>query len=377
MFFLFLLVFFLSFPLYGAEVFQVVPPKVEAKSYLLWDLNANKALTSQNVEERLAIASLTKLMTAYLTFSALHNNKLQLNQPLIVSKNAWQQEGSRMFLNVGATASVDDLLKGMIVQSGNDASVVLAEAIGGSEENFAQLMNLEAKRLGLKNTRFQNATGLPNDNHYSTAEDLALLARALIRDFPEEYQRYYALKEFTYNKIKQPNRNRLLNLDPSVDGMKTGHTDSAGYCLISSAKRDNRRLLAVLLGADSEAKRISESAKLLNWGYGAFSWLSLIEKGALLGEVRVFKGRPQSLEIKLPENLFVLIPKGMESALRFQFKPLEKLVAPLKPTDTVGVVEVYLNNVLYEKHPVLAGQAIPEGGLFERMWDSFLLWRAS
>ena len=375
----FLILFLLFFTLnaHSSAIFTPQAPSIQAQSYLLWDLNANKILSSQNEKMRLEPASLTKLMTAYLAFSALKNNQLQLDQQLIVSENAWKQEGSRMFLNVGKTASVDELLKGMIVQSGNDASVVLAEAIGGTENNFAQLMNLEAKRLGLKNSHFENATGLPSENHYSTAEDLALLARALIRDFPKEYAHYYALKEFTYNKITQPNRNRLLKMDPSVDGIKTGYTKAAGFCLIASAMREQRRLLSVVLGTPSEKKRISESAALLNWGFGAFSLVKAIDKNTILGEVRIYKGRPKSLKVSLPQSLFVLVPKGLENKVRFAFKARPKLIAPIQNEDVIGELTVLVNDSIFETHPVFANANIAQGGLFERIWDSYLLWRES
>ena len=239
-----------------------VPPTLAAKSWLLLEMGSGQMLTSEKAEERLEPASLTKLMTAYLTFKAIHQKSIALEQPLPVSERAWRTGGSKMFVRVDTQVPVEDLIKGMIVQSGNDACVTLAEGIAGSEENFAQMMNREAQRLGMKNSNFMNSTGLPDPQHYTTALDLSLLAGALIRDFPEEYKKYYSMKEFRYNNITQPNRNRLLYIDPTVDGVKTGHTEAAGYCLISSALRDNRRLLSVVLGTASDSARASESQKL-------------------------------------------------------------------------------------------------------------------
>ena len=244
-----------------------IPPSLAAKSWLLLEMGSNQMLTSEKPDERLEPASLTKLMTAYLTFAAIHKKTIALEQAVPVSEKAWRTGGSKMFVRVDTQVPVEDLIKGMIVQSGNDACVTLAEAIAGSEENFAQMMNREAQRLGMKSSSFRNSTGLPDPEHYTTARDLSLLASALIRDFPEEYKKYYSMKEFTYNGITQPNRNRLLYIDPTVDGVKTGHTEAAGYCLISSALRDKRRLLSVVLGTASDSARASESQKLLNWGF--------------------------------------------------------------------------------------------------------------
>ena len=370
-----ILFFFLFFAqnLAAQSIPAPIPPEIEAKSWLLWDLTANKTLAAFAPQERLEPASLTKLMTAYLAFAALKEGRIALEQKVQVSEKAYRAEGSRMFLEINKSATVDDLLKGMIVQSGNDASILLAEVIGGSEENFAQLMNLEAKRLGLNNTHFENATGLPS-NTFSTALDLAILTRALIIDFPQEYARYYAMREFTYNKIRQPNRNRLLTMDKAVDGVKTGHTQAAGYCLISSAFKDNRRLLAVLLGATSEKKRISESHKLLQWGYGAFELVSVIPQNTALANLRIFKGEQQNLAVKTTENLQVLVPRGMVKDLTFRFIPKAPLTAPIAATDIVGEVEVLVNNQLFEKRAIVAGVAVNEGGFLRRNMDGFLLW---
>ena len=251
-----------------AESAQIAPPpNLAVKAYLLKDFNSGHVIATQNANMRIEPASLTKIMTAYLSFKAIKNGHLQLTQTLPVSETAWKIEGSKMFIEPNKPVTVDELLHGMIIVSGNDASITLAEGIASTEELFASMMNKEAKRLGMKNTNYVNATGLPDPQHYTTAEDLSILASALIRDFPEDYKRLYSVKEYTYNNIKQPNRNRLLWLDPNVDGMKTGHTESAGYCLISSAKRDTTRRISVILGAPTDAARATESQKLLNYGF--------------------------------------------------------------------------------------------------------------
>ncbi len=276
------------------------PPELAVKAYLLKDFNSNRVLAEQKSQNQVEPASLTKLMTAYLSFKALKNGHLQLNQTLPISEKAWRIEGSKMFVDTTMTVTVDELLHGMIIQSGNDASVALAEGISVTEEAFATQMNKEAARLGMKNTHFVNATGLPDAQHYTTAYDLSLLATALITDFPDQYKRLYSIKEYTYNKITQPNRNRLLWLDPSVDGMKTGHTASAGYCLISSAKRGEHRLIGVVLGAENDNARATESQKLLNYGYQFFDTHLVYKAGATISSPKFGK----AVKAKLPLRLF-------------------------------------------------------------------------
>jgi D-alanyl-D-alanine carboxypeptidase (penicillin-binding protein 5/6) len=272
------------------------PPALAAKSWLLVEVTSGQELAAQAPDERLEPASLTKLMTAYLTFSALKQGTLKLDQEVLISRKAWKTGGSRMFIQVGSEVKVEDLIKGMIVQSGNDACVALSEAIAGDEENFAQMMNREAQRLGMKGSHFRNSNGLPDPDHYTTARDLATLAAALIRDFPEEYAKYYSLKEYTYNNITQPNRNRLLWIDPTVDGLKTGYTVAAGYCLVSSAKRGPRRLVSVVLGASSPSVRIQESLKLLNYGFQFYDGVQLYAKNAPVSNLKVWKARrPRSI----------------------------------------------------------------------------------
>ena len=286
-----------------------VPPSLAAKSWLLLEMGSNQVLSTEKPDERLEPASLTKLMTAYLVFAALHKKTLALDQPLPVSEKAWRTGGSKMFVRVDTQVPVEDLIKGMIIQSGNDACVTLAEGIAGSEENFAQMMNREAKRLGMNSSSFRNSTGLPDPELYTTARDLSLLASALIRDFPEEYKKYYSMKEYTYNGITQPNRNRLLFIDPTVDGVKTGHTEAAGYCLISSALRDKRRLLSVVLGTNSDSARASESQKLLNWGYISYDAVTVYAKDQAVATLRAWKGAQSEVKAGFANDLSIAVPK--------------------------------------------------------------------
>ncbi|MDR2188264.1 MAG: D-alanyl-D-alanine carboxypeptidase [Azonexus sp.] len=353
---------------------QPVPPTLTAKSWLLLEVGSGQVLGAEKPDESLDPASLTKLMTAYLTFQALRQKTLSLSQTLPVSEKAWRTGGSKMFVRVGHQVPVDDLLKGAIVQSGNDACVVLAEGIAGSEENFAQQMNREAERLGMKNTRFKNATGLTDPQHTSTARDLSLLAAALIRDFPEEYHRYYSMKEFTYNKIKQANRNDLLRLDPTVDGMKTGHTEAAGYCLIASALRDQRRLLSVLLGADSEAGRISESQKLLNWGFLSYEAVPLYTKGQAISSLRVWKGAQNQIKAGLGSDLTLAVPKGMGDKVRAEISPQQRLMAPVEAGQIIATLKFSVDGKPYGEYPVEALESVPLAGAFGRAVDTAKLW---
>ncbi|MBL8428817.1 MAG: D-alanyl-D-alanine carboxypeptidase [Dechloromonas sp.] len=351
-----------------------VPPSLAAKSWLLLEMGSNQMLTSEKPDERLEPASLTKLMTAYLTFSALHKKTLALDQPLPVSEKAWRTGGSKMFVRVDTQVPVEDLIKGMIVQSGNDACVTLAEGIAGSEENFAQMMNREAQRLGMKASSFRNSTGLPDPQHYTTARDLSLLAAALIRDFPEEYRKYYSMKEYTYNKNTQPNRNRLLFIDPTVDGVKTGHTDAAGYCLISSALRDKRRLLSVVLGTNSDATRASESQKLLNWGFISYDAVPLFAKDQAVGKLRVWKGSQSQVKAGFPHDFTISVPKGYADKVQTQFLPQPKIMAPVQAGQTLGTLKVTIEGKLYGEYPVTALENVAVAGIFGRAIDSVKLW---
>jgi len=348
------------------------PPTVAAKSYLLYDFQSNQTLAAQNPDERIEPASLTKLMTAYLAFNALKQKTLTPDQVVPVSHAAWKAEGSRTFIDPRTPVTVDELLRGMIVQSGNDASIALAEAIAGSEESFAQLMNKEGKRLGLANTNFTNSTGLPHAQLYSTAADLAKLAAALIRDHPEYYP-LYALKDYTYNKIKQPNRNRLLWSDPSVDGVKTGHTKSAGYCLVSSAKRGERRLLSVVLGADSMAARATESQKLLNFGFQFYETVRLYEKGQSIANLKVWKGTTDQLKAGFDRDLYFSLPKGQAEKLKATLESQQPLIAPVAAGQQVGTMKITLDGKPLTEVRVVALDKVELGNIFARGWDAIRL----
>ncbi len=351
-------------------------PTLEARSGLLLEMGSGQVLTTEKPDERLEPASLTKLMTAYLTFSALKQKTLALQQPVPVSEKAWRTSGSKMFIRVDTQVPVDDLIKGMIVQSGNDACVALAEAIAGSEENFAQMMNREAQRLGMKQTSFRNSTGLPDPNHFTTARDLSILASSLIRDFPEEYKRYYSMKEFRYNNITQPNRNRLLFIDPTVDGVKTGHTDAAGYCLISSALRDNRRLLSVVLGTRNDATRASESQKLLNWGFIAYDAVAIQKKDQPVANLRAWKGAQAQVKVGFIDDLMVAVPKGYAEKVKSEFIAEPRLIAPIELGQKVGTMKVTVDGNPYNEYPVVALEKIELGGIFTRIIDTIRLWFA-
>jgi len=348
------------------------PPSVAAKSYLLFDYQSSQTLAGLNADERVEPASLTKVMTAYIAFNALRQKTLKPDQLVPVSEAARKAEGSRTFIDPRIPVTVTELLHGMIVQSGNDASIALAEAIAGSEESFAQLMNKEAKRLGLVNTNFVNSTGLPHPQHYTTANDLAKLAAALIRDHPEHYP-MYSIKEYTYNKIKQPNRNRLLWTDPSVDGLKTGHTKSAGWCLMSSAKRGERRLVLVLLGAESSNARASESQKLLNFGFQFYDTVRLYEKGQSIASLKVWKGRSDTLNAGFDRDLYFTLPKGQAEKLKATLESQQPLVAPVAAGQRVGTMKIALDGKPLTEVPVVAIEKVELGNIFARGWDAMRL----
>jgi D-alanyl-D-alanine carboxypeptidase (penicillin-binding protein 5/6) len=358
----------------AAQAAPSKPPAVVGKAWIVVDLSSQQVLAAEKADERIEPASLTKLMTGYLVFAALRSRKLAPGQAVEVSERAWRAPGAKMFLEPRRPATVDEMLRGVVVQSGNDASVALAEAHSGSEEAFVAQMNREAARLGMKNTRFANATGLPHAQHYSTARDLSLLAAALIRDFPAEYAQYYALKEFRYNNVSQPNRNRLLWLDPSVDGVKTGYTESAGYCLVASSRRGGRRLLSVLLGATSETARAQESQKLLNWGFQAHDSVRLFAAGQEVKSLEVWKGAASAVKAGPAEDLFVTVPKGDAARLRAELVSLQPLVAPLAKGQRVGTVRLTLDGKPYGEHAVVALEPVPAAGLLGRAWDTLRLW---
>ncbi|MET0441025.1 MAG: D-alanyl-D-alanine carboxypeptidase family protein [Casimicrobiaceae bacterium] len=357
----------------AAPVAAPTPPSVAAPAWLLLDMLSGQVIAGASVDERRDPASLTKLMTAYLVFGALRAKTITPSQMVNVSQTAWKAEGSRMFIEPRKAVSVDELLRGMIVQSGNDASIALAELVAGSEPAFVAKMNAEAARLGLKGTRYVNATGLSDPQHYTSATDLATLAAALIRDYPEFYP-IYSEKEFRYNNITQPNRNRLLWTDPFVDGLKTGHTDAAGWCLIASAKRNERRLVAVVLGASSDPARAAEAQKLLNWGFQAFDTVALYQSGKPVSTLRVWKGAAPNVAAGFLADRYLTLPKGRASALTLTLEAQEPLVAPVARAQRVGVVKVALEGQPMAEFPLIALEEVPLGSFFGRMWDTVRLW---
>jgi serine-type D-Ala-D-Ala carboxypeptidase (penicillin-binding protein 5/6) len=351
----------------------IPPPQLEARAWLLVDNESGQTLAQSRPDEAVEPASLTKLMTAYLTFSALKSGQIKPDQTVPVSVKAWKTGGSRMFIAPDKPVTVDELIHGMIIQSGNDACVALAELIAGSEEAFAQMMNREAKRLGMAGTQYRNSTGLTEDGHYTTARDLALLARALIHDFPEYYP-LYSTPDYTYNNIKQGNRNRLLTLDPSVDGMKTGHTDAAGWCLVSSARRDGRRLLSVLLGAPDESGRIESSRTLINYGYNAYENTRIATAGEALAQPAVYKGATASVLAVPAADAVLSLPHGEAARLTRDIELTTPLVAPIAAGQTLGTLKVSLDGNPVGEYPLVAQAAVEEGGFFRRIWDTIRLW---
>jgi len=361
-----------SFLALGASTAFAQLKNVAARSFLLFDASSGQVLASQAASERFEPASLTKLMTAYLVFDALKNNKLTLTQAVPVSTHAWKAEGSRMFIDPKQTPTVEQLIRGTIIQSGNDSSIALAEAIAGSEDLFAQLMNKKAQQLGMKNTHFMNATGLPDAQHYSTAEDLILLADALIRDFPAGFA-YYREREFTWNKITQPNRNRLLFIDPTVDGLKTGHTEAAGYCLIATAKRSDRRLIAILLGTNSETARAQEGQKLLNYGYQFFDSQRLYKKGDAVATPEIFKGTQNTIKLGFDRDIWFTLPKEKFVGLKATLTTTQPLLAPLRVGEKAGIMKLTKDDKLVAEIPVVALEDVPVAGLLGRGWDAIRL----
>lgn len=358
-----------------AQAADIPPaPNLAVKAYLLRDFNSNNIIAQQASSERVEPASLTKIMTAYIVFEALKNGHLQLTQTLPVSTKAWKAEGSRMFIEPNKPVTVDELLHGMIIQSGNDATIALAEGVASTEEAFADMMNKEAARLGMANTHFVNSTGLPDPQHYTTAYDLSLVAAALIRDFPDQYKRLYSVKEYTYNKITQPNRNRLLWVDPYVDGMKTGHTESAGYCLVTSAKRNDTRLISVVLGATSESSRAIESQKLLNYGFQFYETSLVYKKGQPVKQLKVWKGHNDVLAATVPNDLYLTLPKGHYSRVKATVTSKQPLIAPINAGQQVGTIQFVLDGKVINEQKLVASDKVEVAGLFGRLWDSIKLW---
>lgn len=341
---------------------------VTAHSYVLMDYNSGQIIAEKNKDERVAPASLTKMMTMYIVSTALKSGQLTLDSKVHITKKAWKTGGSRMFVKVGSDVPVHDLLKGIIVASGNDACVALATHVAGSEAAFATLMNQTAQDLGMKNSHFVDSTGLPNDDHYTTAHDIAILTHALIRDFPEFYA-WYKQKWFVYNDIKQPNRNRLLWRDATVDGVKTGHTDKAGYCLASSAKRDNTRIISVVMGASADATRASDSESLLNYGFRFFESHKLFTAGQSLSEPRIWSGEQKTLQVGLTKDLFVSIPMGQYQTLKADLTLNKDIKAPITKGQQLGEVKIMLNDQVLATRPIVAFQDNLQGGLWARTRD--------
>ena len=349
------------------------PPKLAANAWLLIDHGTGQPLVSHKPDERIEPASLTKLMTAYLTFAAIKSGNLALDEQVQVSEKAWRMSGSRMFIEPNRPVTVEELIRGMIVQSGNDACVALAERIAGSEEAFVGMMNSEAARLGMTNTRFTNSSGLPDPELYTTANDLARLASALIRDFPEFY-RIYSEREYTYNKITQPNRNRLLWLDSTVDGMKTGYTSAAGYCLVSSAVRGPRRLISIVLGTESEAARAQESLKLLNYGFQFFDTLRLYQANQELSRFQVWKGEVKEVPVGFLEDFVMSMPKGQVDRVKASLESSQPVLAPIERGQVIGTLTLTADGKEIGRYPVVALEEIKVGGFFSRLWDAIVLW---
>ncbi len=345
------------------------PPALNAKAFILIDVDSGKIIAEKNSEQRLPPASLTKMMTLYVVSNALNNNQIHLNDNVRISELAWKTGGSRMFIKEGQYVSIEDLLKGVIVDSGNDACVALAEHIGSSEAGFTELMNNQAKSLGMNNSHFTDSTGLPDPNHYTTAKDLAVLGRALIKSFPQYYH-WYKQKWFTYNNIRQPNRNRLLWRDGQVDGIKTGHTNDAGFCLVSSAKRGEMRLLAVVLNAPSDASRADDSERLINYGFRFFETHELYKANQSVGKVRVYKGNTPEINVGMLNNDYVTIPSGQYQRLSIKAKLPKYIEAPIRKGQPVGELVIQFEGETIDKRPLYALQDEAAGGLWTRTTDS-------
>ena len=370
--------FLLSIPLItlAAEAIpgNVPVPTLAAKAFVLRDANTGNLLAANNPDMSVEPASLTKVMTAYLTFEAVKQKRLSLTQTLPVSQKAWKVEGSKMFIDTTMTVTVDELLHGLIIQSGNDAAITLAEGIAGSEELFATLMNKKAAALGMKNSHFINATGLPDPTHVTTARDLSILANALIRDFPQDYARLYSQKSYTYNNITQPNRNRLLFIDPTVDGMKTGHTESAGYCLISSAKRNDFRLISVVLGTTSDNVRAAESQKLLNFGFQFYESRLVYAADKAITRQKVWKGTESQVDLTVVKPVYLTLPQGEYANMKANLRVPKPLEAPLKAHQVVGTVDFSLNGKVVHSVPLVTMQAVEASNIFSRMIDQIRLY---
>jgi D-alanyl-D-alanine carboxypeptidase (penicillin-binding protein 5/6) len=348
-------------------------PALGANSYILLDFNSGHVLVESNPDMRVEPASITKVMTSYVVFTELTGGNIKLDDVVNISETAWRTGGSRMFIEPSMEVTIEQLIKGMVIQSGNDASVALAEHLAGTEDAFAGLMNHYAAQLGMTNSHFMNATGLPHEDHYVTALDVAKLSVALIRDFPEYYA-WYSEKEYSFNNIRQHNRNNLLWRDPAVDGLKTGHTQAAGYCLAASAKRDGMRLVSVVLGSSSESSRVSESQSLLNYGFRFFETVQLYKAGQELAQGKVWKGKKEQIRLGIKDELFVTIPRGRYDDLDAQVEMRPELVAPIAEGEEVGQISIRLENDEVTSRGLVALESIEEAGFFGRTWDGMSMW---
>ena len=363
---------FLFITLSAQAIPTPAPPKVAGTGHLLIDFNSGHVISEENANSRLEPASLTKLMTAYVVFEELSQGNLKLDDLVTISEKAWKTGGSKMFIEVGKQVRIEDLLMGLIIQSGNDASVALAEHVAGSESVFASLMNTQAQKLGMLNTNFVNSSGLPHPDHYTTVEDMAKMASATIRKHPE-YYRWYSEKSFTFNGISQSNRNKLLWRDKSVDGMKTGHTEAAGYCLVASAKREEMRLISVIMGTASEKSRADESMKLLNYGFRFFQTHKLYSAGDTLSSAKIWKGASARLPVGIPEDLFITIPRNQYKNLDASIQLNSLITAPITKGQKLGEVIVELSGEEVSRQPLVALQSVAEGGFFSRMMDNVMM----
>lgn len=364
--------------LLGASALQAAtpipkPPSIGAKSYIILDYESGNTLAEEQADVAVEPASITKLMTAYVIFNELQSGNIGLTDIVTISEKAWRTPGSRMFVEVGKQVPVDALMQGMIVQSGNDATVALAEYVAGSEDSFAALMNKHAEAMGLNGSHFENSTGLPDENHYMTARDIARLAALLIRKFPEYYN-WYSQKEYTYNEITQQNRNRLLWQDESVDGLKTGHTEAAGYCLVTSAKKDGMRLITVVLGTDSDNARVDASQALLNYGFRFFETHKLYDAGTQLTTSRIWKGSRETISLGIDKPLYVTIPRGQYNALDASMNIDQRIMAPVSAGQALGTVQVKLGDQVVASQPLVSLQSIGEGSIWQRIVDEGLLY---
>jgi D-alanyl-D-alanine carboxypeptidase (penicillin-binding protein 5/6) len=362
-----------ALPAFGAAQVMPTPPQIAARNWIMVDFASGQTLAESQADQKIEPASLTKLMSAYVIFNALRDGRLKMDEQVLISEHAWRAEGSRTFVQVGTRVPVDVLVKGMIVQSGNDATIALAERVGGSEPAFVQMMNTWAQRLGMNGTHFEDASGLPSPSHYSTARDLATLSRAIIRDFPEYYS-IYSMREYTWNNIRQENRNGLLERDPSVDGIKTGHTDSAGYCLISSAKRQGMRLVSVVLGSGSVKDRENGSAALLAYGFNFYETVTVRKRGDTVLKGRVYKGSEEYVAAVPASDVQITVPHGQGLSIVTHATLQRPLLAPLAANKAIGEMQIELGGKKVASVPLYPAAAVPIGGWWRRMVDTISLW---